>query len=43
MAKHVPLEAPWAARARRWDARTIGAWIDRNVARGAAREISARR
>jgi len=38
MAKQVPLEAPWeAARARRWDARTIGAWIDRNVVRGAAR------
>ena len=40
LAKHVPLDAPWdAVRARRWDAQTIGAWIERNVPRGAARDI----
>jgi monoamine oxidase len=40
MAKHVPLEAPWeAAPARRWAARTIGAWIDRGNAARAARWI----
>jgi monoamine oxidase len=40
MAKRVPLDAPWTApRARRWDARTMGDWLDRNVPRGAARDI----
>jgi monoamine oxidase len=38
----VPLDAPWdAPRARRWDAVTAGAWIERNVPRGAARDIVA--
>ena len=39
MAQHVPLDAPWqAARAQRWDASTLGAWIDRNMPRGVARD-----
>ena len=28
MAKRVPVEAPWTARERRWDAETIGGWLD---------------
>src|SRR5882724_10512668 len=40
LAKEVPLEAPWRARrARRWDARTLGAWIDRNVLPGTGRDL----
>ena len=42
MAKQVPLEAPWEARrARRWDARTLGAWIASNVAPGTGRDLLA--
>jgi monoamine oxidase len=40
LAREVPLEAPWQARrARRWDARTLGAWIDRNVLPGTGRDL----
>jgi monoamine oxidase len=38
MAKQVPLESPWQARrARRWDARTLGAWIESNLPHGIGR------
>src|SRR6185503_12507624 len=34
------LDAPWKApRARHWDLRTLGAWIERNMPPGAARDI----
>jgi monoamine oxidase len=40
MAKQIPIEAPWEAkRAARWDATTLGAWIDRNTAPGAGRDV----
>jgi len=40
MARRVPLDAPWdAPRARRWDARTLGGWMERNVPPGAGRDV----
>ena len=40
LAKKVPLDAPWeAARARRWDARTLGAWLERNMLPGTGRAL----
>jgi monoamine oxidase len=40
LAKQVPLEAPWeGARAERWDARTVGAWIDANTLPGLGRKL----
>jgi monoamine oxidase len=40
MARTVPLDAPWeATRARRWDARTLGAWLDANMPRGLGRDV----
>jgi monoamine oxidase len=40
MAAKIPLQAPWEAKhAARWDATTLGAWIDRNTAPGAGREV----
>ena len=40
MARDVPATAPWqAARARRWDERTIGDWLRRNVRTSGAREL----
>jgi monoamine oxidase len=38
MASTVPLEAPWsAARAAKWDAMTLGEWIDQNMATAQAK------
>ncbi len=40
LARQVPLDAPWSARhARRWDARTIGAWLERNMLPGIGRDL----
>jgi monoamine oxidase len=40
MASKVPLDAPWdAAHARRWDGRTVGAWLDRNMLPGIGRAL----
>jgi monoamine oxidase len=40
LATKVPLEAPWEApRARRWDARTLGAWLEHNVLPGTGRAL----
>jgi monoamine oxidase len=42
MAKKVPIDAPWETRrAHQWDAQSAGAWIDRNAAPGAGRELLA--
>ncbi|GAB3857378.1 FAD-dependent oxidoreductase [Nocardioides maradonensis] len=40
MARSVPAAAPWAARrAERWDAITLGSWLDRNVRTAEARKV----
>jgi monoamine oxidase len=40
MARHVPLETPWAAdRADEWDAQTFETWIRRNAGTAKAREL----
>lgn len=40
MARQVPLEAPWtAAKAREWDAQTLGRWLDKNVDGGLGRQM----
>ena len=40
MARKVPLEAPWeAAHARRWDGRTVGAWLEENMLPGIGRTL----